>query len=232
MSSRPNTPYRPRLCSHDVSKTDMERQTPDTRHQAPYIWDTCLCYYMLQTPASDTSWHKDSGSFPPEVSETAAWNLMVIPSPIWWSTTMGQSDFSVPSPIPSTHFCIEACGSARWRHTGKHGSSAPHQRITQPTSWPYMGSPTWSPTEQVARPAMKRFHPSYWRPLEVCCWPWTWWCNYVMALTGYVTMMMMNNCTENYSQWTATVNFISGGWWYTFLQCRIVSLLGVLKICR
>ena len=76
MSSRPNTPYRPRLCSHDVSKTDMERQTPDTRHQAPYIWDTCLCYYMLQTPASDTSWHKDSGSFPPEVSETAAWNLM------------------------------------------------------------------------------------------------------------------------------------------------------------
>jgi len=38
-----NTPYRPRLCSHDVSKTDMERQAPDTRHQAPYQTpDTCF----------------------------------------------------------------------------------------------------------------------------------------------------------------------------------------------
>ena len=42
VSPRPNTPYRPRLCSHDVSKTDMERQAPDTRHQAPYIPDTLL----------------------------------------------------------------------------------------------------------------------------------------------------------------------------------------------
>jgi len=42
MSSRPNTPYRPCLCSHDVSKTDMELQAPDTRHQAPYIPDTCF----------------------------------------------------------------------------------------------------------------------------------------------------------------------------------------------
>ena len=33
---------RPRLCSHDVSETDMERQAPDTRHQAPYIPDTCF----------------------------------------------------------------------------------------------------------------------------------------------------------------------------------------------
>jgi len=32
-----------RVC-HDVSKTDMERQAPDTRHQPPYISDTCLCY--------------------------------------------------------------------------------------------------------------------------------------------------------------------------------------------
>jgi len=45
------TPYRLRLCSHDVSKTDMERQAPDTQHQAPYIPDTCfVCYCTQQTP--------------------------------------------------------------------------------------------------------------------------------------------------------------------------------------
>ena len=36
------TPYRPRLCSHDVSKTDIARQAPDTQHQALYIPDTCF----------------------------------------------------------------------------------------------------------------------------------------------------------------------------------------------
>jgi len=34
-----------------------------------------------------------------------------------------------------------------------------------------MASPTWSSTEQVARPATKRFHPSDWRTLEACCQP-------------------------------------------------------------
>ena len=98
---------------------------------------------------------------------------------------------TVPSPIPSTHLGIWACGSTWRRHTGKHGSSAPHQRITQPTSWPHVASPTWSSTEQLARPAMKRFHPSDWRPLEACCRPWTWWCNDATALAGYAKMMMM-----------------------------------------
>ena len=32
-----------------------------------------------------------------EVSETAAWNLMVRPNPKWWSATMDLSDFTVPS---------------------------------------------------------------------------------------------------------------------------------------
>ena len=32
-------------------------------------------------------------------------------------------------------------------------------------AWPLVASPTWSSTEQVARPATKRFHPSHWRPL-------------------------------------------------------------------
>ena len=106
-------------------------------------------------------------------------------------TVMDQSGFTYPSPIPSTHLGIWACGSTWWRHTGKHGSSAPHQRVTQPTSWPHVASSTWSCTEQVARPATERFHPSDWRPLEACCRPWTWWCNDATALTGYATVMMM-----------------------------------------
>ena len=44
------------------------------------------------------------------------------------------SDFTVSSPIQPTHLGIWARGSTWRRHTGKHGSSAPHQCITQPTS--------------------------------------------------------------------------------------------------
>jgi len=86
---------------------------------------------------------------------------------------------------------------------GKHGSSAPRKGITQPTSWPYVASPTWSSTEQVARPITKRLHPSNWRPLEAYCRPRTWWCNDATALASYATMMMMrlgllmvNLCTK------------------------------------
>ena len=71
------------------------------------------------------------------------------------------------------------------------GCSALHQRITQPTSWPHVASPTWSSTEQVARPVTKRFHPSDWRPPESCCRPWTWWCNDATTLAGYATTMMI-----------------------------------------
>ena len=89
------------------------------------------------------------------------------------------------------------------RHTGKRGSSAPHQRITQQTSWPHVASPTWSSTEQPARPATKRFHASDWRALKACCRPWTWWCNDATALAGYATMMMMNKLllTVNIAKW-------------------------------
>jgi len=107
------------------------------------------------------------------------------------STSADWSDFIVSSPILSTHLGIWACGSTWRRHTSKHGSSAPHQRITQPTSWPHVASPTWSYTEQVARPATKRLHASDWRPLEACCRPWTWWCNDATALAGYTNLMMM-----------------------------------------
>jgi len=71
-----------------------------------------------------------------------------------------RSDFTVPTPIPSTHFCIWAGGST-WRHTGKHGFSAP-QTITNYQSTDLLieriASPTWSSTERVGRPATKRFH--------------------------------------------------------------------------
>jgi len=63
--------------------------------------------------------------------------------------------------------------------------------ITQPTSWPHVASPTWSSTEQVARPATKRFQTSDWRAPETCCRPWTWWCNDATALAGYANLMMM-----------------------------------------
>ena len=65
--------------------------------------------------------------FPPVVSETAAWSPMVRSS-LKWSTSADCSDFTVSSPIPSTHLGIWAYGSTWRRHTGKHGSSAPHQR--------------------------------------------------------------------------------------------------------
>ena len=45
------------------------------------------------------SWCEDSGCFSPEVSETAAWNQLVRPSPKWWSTSADRSDFTVSSPI-------------------------------------------------------------------------------------------------------------------------------------
>ena len=56
-----------------------------------------------------------------------------------------------------------------------------------------MASPTWSSTEQVARPATKRFHPSHWRSLEACCRPWTWWCNDATALAGYATPYLVSS---------------------------------------
>jgi len=97
MSSRPNMPYRPRLCSHDVFKTDIERQAPDTWHQAPYIPNTYFVCVTIRRRHLDLtiSWCEDSGWFPPEVSEAAAWNPMVRPSPKWWSTTTDRSDFNV-----------------------------------------------------------------------------------------------------------------------------------------
>ena len=201
MLSRRNTPYRPRLWSHDISKMDIERQAPNTWHQPPYIQDTCfvcvtICHRHLDLTINLC---EDSKCFPPKVSETAAWNPMVWPSPKWWSTTMDQSEFTVPSPIPMMHLGISAWGSTwRW-HTGKHGSSTPHQRITQPTSWPHMASPTWSFKEQVVRPAMKRFHPSDWRLLEACCRLWTWQCNDAMALAGYVQTMITRPVVQH--QW-------------------------------
>ena len=103
---------------------------------------------------------------------------------------------------------------------GNVTSSAPHQRITQPTSWPHVASTTWSSTQQVARPATKRFHASDWRPLEACCQLWTWWCNDATALAGYAVMMMMTNVT-------------SAGWQVTLHDCTWhVSSRGAEASCK
>ena len=71
-------------------------------------------------------------------------------------------------------------------------------------------------TEQVARPATNRFHPSHWRPLEACCRPWTWWCNDATALAGYATMMMMTagggKCQlTTFLEWSVVVSGTSHG---------------------
>jgi len=63
--------------------------------------------------------------------------------------------------------------------------------LSRPPDRTWRRPPGWSSTEQVARPATKRFHPSHRRPLEACCRPWTWWCNDAMALAGHATMMLM-----------------------------------------
>jgi len=117
------------------------------------------------------------------------------------NTTTDRSDFTVASPIPSTHLGIWTCGSTWRSRTVKHGSSAAHQRITQPTSWPYVASPTWSSTEQVARPATKLFHTSDWRPLKTCCRPWTWWCNDATAFAGYANMMIWDRRSGSSLLW-------------------------------
>ena len=82
--------------------------------------------------------------------------------------------------------------------------------LTQPTSRPHVASPTWSSTEQLARPATKRFHPSSdWRAVEACCRPWTWWCNDATALAGYANLMMMASRTAPRSR--APTGFFPGG---------------------
>jgi len=89
-----------------------------------YVIYITICRWHLDLT---TGWCElSAGCFPPEISETAAWNL----SEKWWSVTMDRSDFTFASPIPSTHLGIWACGSTWRRQTGKHGSSAPHQHIT------------------------------------------------------------------------------------------------------
>ena len=48
--------------------------------------------------------------------------------------------------------CIEIYASFVTFIEAERGSSAPCQHITQPNSWPYMASLTWSSTKQLARP--------------------------------------------------------------------------------
>ena len=169
MSSRPNTPYRPCLCSHDVSKTDMERQAPDTRHQAPYIglYQTLVLSVLLY--AADT------------------WTLL-------------SADVKTLDAFRQK--CLRQLLGMRWydrvrndevlQRTGL--TTLSHLLSRRPISvFGHVARPR-SSTEQVARPATKRFHASYWRPLEASCRPWTRWCNDATALAGYSNSMMMMIC--------------------------------------
>jgi len=117
-------PYWPHPCSHDVSKTDMERQAPDTRHQALYIPDTCFVCVTVRRRHLDLT-VRTLGP----CHQKCLKQLLGIQ---WYDRVQNdevlQRTFTVPSAIPSTHLGIWACGSTWWRHTSKHGSSAPHQR--------------------------------------------------------------------------------------------------------
>jgi len=168
----------------------MERQAPDTRYQAPCIPNTC--FVCVTIPAY--TWTLLSA----DVRTLDAFQqkcLRQLPGIRWHDRVrsdevLQRTGLTLLSRLLSRR-CISVFGrvGSTWRHTGKHGSSVPHQRIIQPTSWPS----TWSSTEQVARPATKRFHPE--GPLEACRRPWTWWCNDATALAGYATMMMMLTMT-------------------------------------
>jgi len=58
-----------------------------------------------------------------------------------WRTYRGHRFWDVNSPYVFGHV-------ARLDDdTPAHGSPAPHQRITQPTSWPHVASPIWSSTD-------------------------------------------------------------------------------------
>ena len=116
------------------------------------------------------------------------------------------------------------CGST-WRHTGKRGSSAPRQLITQPTSWPHVGSPTWSSTEQVFWPATKRFHSSDGRPLEACCRPWTWW-SMLMSVSMWSLRWHFTNKSVTGAPYSIKSYSLSHSWtlWWRvqwLKQCRI-----------
>ena len=101
----------------------------------------------------------------------------------------------------STSMVWPTIGSRTAKKQNRKGvdQSCPWVELTHGLGWVeifqllvgWVASPTWSSTEQVARPATKRFHTSDWRPLETCCRPWTWWCNNATALAGYANLMMM-----------------------------------------
>jgi len=150
----------------------------------------CLCCYTPQTPGRYSQ---------------LMWGLWMLSTRSVWDSCL-ESDGTTESEMmkcykgPVWLHCPISYRVDASRYLGmwldltthlKRGSSAPYKRIIQPTSWPHVVSATWSSTEQVARPATKRFHPSDWRPLEACCRPWTWWCNDATALAGYATKMMM-----------------------------------------
>jgi len=129
MSSRPNTPYRPWLCSHDVTKTDMERQAPDTRHQAPYIPDTCCVCVTVRRRHLDLtisiSWCEDSGCFSVSLSVCLCRRSSLLTTPIRQSTSRGclphvvQPSNSITAIccglVASDYYCTRLTASFPWQ---------------------------------------------------------------------------------------------------------------------
>ena len=90
-----------------------------------------------------------------------------------------HSVFYWPDALPAT----QPTASKHWRQHKVYMYIS-----KRPISYPVDAS------RYLARPATKRFQTSDWRALEVCCRPWTWWCNDATALAGYATLTILLIC--------------------------------------
>ena len=186
MSSRPNMSYRPRLFSQDVSKMDMGRQMPDTRHQAPYTPDTCFVYVTICRRHLDltVSWCENFECFPPEVWDSCLESNGTTESRvIKYYSGLIWLHCPISYPIDASQYLSMWLDLTKThQQTWLFSSTSTYHSTDLMTA-----RPTWSSTEQVARSATKRFHLSDWRPLEACCWPWT---RQVQQRDGYAMMMI------------------------------------------
>jgi len=189
ISYTPNLSYRPHLGSHEVSKMDMERQAPDTRHQAPYLPDTCLvCVTICHRHLDLTiSWCEDSRCFPPEVS----WDGCLESDGMTESEIMKYYNGQVwlHHPIVA-HLYLGIMTPANMSPAPcKHNSRSPESTWCCPPGRSrnkYYNGQVWlhHPIDQLWNDST---HPI--GLLEMCCQPRTWWCNNVTALAGYAIVV-------------------------------------------
>ena len=136
------------------------------------LWH-CMCLlYLITNKKTSREWEK----------ERQIWHRIYICISIWWAPLSWLGGPMLKMGFPHFGFAtlttaiIDTC-----MHT--------HREMD---TWKLNASnPIWSSKEQVARWTLRRLHRSDQRPLEVCCRPWTWWCNDATALAGYATTMTM-----------------------------------------